>query len=182
MWGWLAVVGGMVAGDLPVGRGPMLPVTERMVTLASGSWVMPGLTFTGALAELATGHLSAGTARAAGAIVALLQLALGVGFAAGLTPALSPPQSSGLLLPWGSTALALLITGLGLALLFLARTAYAPIIIGPVTPSLASFPLFAPAVGPARFPFPLRLLLRPSFPLPPLPTLPPHPHTLPPVE
>ena len=145
----LPLLAGLLAGALPRALAPALPMNEQLVTLASLIVVLPGLTFTVALAELATGHLSAGTARAAGAFVGLLQLALGVGFAAGLTPALSPPTASGLPLPPGSLAVALLMSGLGLALLFRARKADAPVVVLAVAGAWLLISKLAPAVGPA---------------------------------
>lgn len=56
----------------------VVPVDDRLVTLASLIILIPGLTLTVALTELAVGHLSAGVARLAGACVSLLTLTIGV--------------------------------------------------------------------------------------------------------
>ena len=57
------------------------PLDDRLTTLAALILMVPGLTLTVALTELAMGHLSAGSARLAGASVALLTLVLGVAIA-----------------------------------------------------------------------------------------------------
>lgn len=62
------------------------PMDDRLVTLAALILPLPGLTLTVALTELALGHLSAGSARLAGAGVTLLTLVLGVGIAWRMLP------------------------------------------------------------------------------------------------
>lgn len=57
--------------------GRLLPVSATLVTLAGIVSLLPGLTVTVALIELATRHLASGTARLAGAVVTLLQLGIG---------------------------------------------------------------------------------------------------------
>jgi uncharacterized membrane protein YjjP (DUF1212 family) len=59
----------------------IVAIDDRMVTLASLVILLPGLTLTIALTELAVGHLSAGVARLAGACVTLLTLFIGVAIA-----------------------------------------------------------------------------------------------------
>ena len=54
------------------------PHADGVVALATLIVLVPGLTFTTALVELATGHWEAGTARMAGAFGTFLQLAVGV--------------------------------------------------------------------------------------------------------
>ncbi len=55
----------------------VVPLEPRAVTLTAVIILVPGFTLTVALAELATGHLAAGTARAAKAGMTFLQLGLG---------------------------------------------------------------------------------------------------------
>ncbi|MFK8114137.1 MAG: threonine/serine exporter ThrE family protein [Rubripirellula sp.] len=55
-----------------------VPIDDRLVTLAGLIVLIPGLRITVALTELAVGHLSAGVARLAGAIVSLSTLFIGV--------------------------------------------------------------------------------------------------------
>jgi uncharacterized membrane protein YjjP (DUF1212 family) len=74
--------------------GRVLPVSATLVTLAGIVSLLPGLSITVALTELATRHLASGTARLMGAVVTLLQLgigtALGWRLAAVLPRALKP--------------------------------------------------------------------------------------------
>jgi uncharacterized membrane protein YjjP (DUF1212 family) len=57
--------------------GRVFPVSATLVTLAGIVSLLPGLSLTVALTELATRHLASGTARLTGAIVTLLQLGIG---------------------------------------------------------------------------------------------------------
>ncbi len=57
----------------------LVPIDDRLVTLAGLIVMIPGLKLTVALTELAVGHLSAGVARLAGACVSLLTITVGVG-------------------------------------------------------------------------------------------------------
>jgi uncharacterized membrane protein YjjP (DUF1212 family) len=56
----------------------IVPIDDRLVTLAGLIIMIPGLRLTVALTELAVGHLSAGVARLAGACVSLLTITIGV--------------------------------------------------------------------------------------------------------
>ena len=56
----------------------IIPIDDRLVTLAGLIVLIPGLRITVAINELAVGHLSAGVARLAGACVSLLTLTIGV--------------------------------------------------------------------------------------------------------
>mgnify|MGYP000524513257 CR=1 FL=1 len=102
------------------------PHADGIVALATLIVLVPGLTFTTAMVELATGHWSAGTARMAAAFGTFLQLAVGVALGrtladacfAGAVAAQAPA------LPLGP-AWAMFATGvaaLSFALLFRART------------------------------------------------------------
>jgi uncharacterized membrane protein YjjP (DUF1212 family) len=66
-----------VVAALATAIGRVVPVSATLVTLAGIVALLPGLSLTTALTELATGHLASGTARAAGAGVTLLQLGIG---------------------------------------------------------------------------------------------------------
>jgi uncharacterized membrane protein YjjP (DUF1212 family) len=59
----------------------VVPIDDRLVTLASLVILLPGLAITVAMTELAVGHLSAGVARFAGACATLLTLFIGVAIA-----------------------------------------------------------------------------------------------------
>ncbi|MFK7767479.1 MAG: threonine/serine exporter ThrE family protein [Mariniblastus sp.] len=56
----------------------VIPIDDRLVTLAGLIVLVPGLQITVSLNELAVGHLSAGVARLAGGCVSLLTLTIGV--------------------------------------------------------------------------------------------------------
>lgn len=64
----LATLGGAWLGDVSV----------SIVTLAGLVVLLPGLMLVGAMSELATGHLSSGTARAAGAFITFIGIGFGV--------------------------------------------------------------------------------------------------------
>lgn len=69
----------------------VIPINDRLVTLAALILPIPGLTLTIALTELAVGHLSSGSARLAGALVTLFTLVLGVAIAWRMTGAWNRP-------------------------------------------------------------------------------------------
>lgn len=58
--------------------GSVWAISPPLVTLAALIVLLPGMTLTVAIIELATGHLMAGTARLMGAVVGLMQLVVGV--------------------------------------------------------------------------------------------------------
>lgn len=99
------------------------PVTTGEIVLASLIILLPGLTLTLALNELATGHLVSGTARFTGAMMTFLKIGLGVGI--GQRLALFLPgrleETAHPLLPGWTLWAALLITPWALAVLFRAR-------------------------------------------------------------
>jgi uncharacterized membrane protein YjjP (DUF1212 family) len=80
--GLLFPVAGFLAaiGSLGFARA-VAPIDDRIVTLAALIVLVPGFPLTMALTELAMGHLSAGVARLAGAMVTILTLFLGVAIA-----------------------------------------------------------------------------------------------------
>lgn len=71
--GFAAAVGALLAARIAG------PLDDRLVTLAALIVLIPGLTITVSLTELAVGHLSAGIARLSGAGVSLLTMIVGVG-------------------------------------------------------------------------------------------------------
>jgi uncharacterized membrane protein YjjP (DUF1212 family) len=79
--GWLEPLAGFVAALVSYAAAVYLPMDHRLVTLAALVLLLPGLTLTTALTELAVGYWSAGSARLAGAGVILLTLVLGVAIA-----------------------------------------------------------------------------------------------------
>jgi len=80
--GLLFPVAGFLAafGSLAFARW-VVPIDDRIVTLAALIVLVPGFPLTIALTELAMGHLSAGVARLAGAVVTMVTLFLGVAMA-----------------------------------------------------------------------------------------------------
>jgi uncharacterized membrane protein YjjP (DUF1212 family) len=116
--GLAAAAAGVAASLLAV----VVPLEPRAVTLTAVIILVPGFTLTVAMSELATGHLAAGTARAAKAGMAFLQL--GLGAAVGwrlldLLPVLPPPEA----VAWGpeTEALALLVASSAVAVLLKVR-------------------------------------------------------------
>lgn len=99
-----------------------VPVSVPVLTLAGVMALLPGLTLTVALTELATGHLASGTARAMGAAVTFLQLGLGTSFgwqlAALLPRALRVPKEP---LPEWATWVAIPLAAAAFAVSFRAR-------------------------------------------------------------
>ena len=70
----------------------IVPLDDRLVTLAALILPVPGLTLTVALTELTLGHLSSGSARLAGAGVRLITLVMGVALAWNIMPdGMHPP-------------------------------------------------------------------------------------------
>ena len=116
--GWLEPVLGFSAAMLAVLIAQWLPVNDRLITLASLILPIPGLALTIALTELATGHLSSGSARLAGAAVTLFTLVLGVAVAwrlsAGWGQSIPPLEA----LPEWCLWIALAITPLAVAVVF----------------------------------------------------------------
>ncbi len=127
--GLLEPVAGFFAalGSLAVAK-YLYPLDDRLVTLAALVVLLPGLSLTIALTELAVGHLSAGVARLAGALAILLTLVLGVGLAwrVGANWRLLPETVSRL--PSWADGLALLLAPLAFAILFRAGWRQWPII------------------------------------------------------
>ncbi len=106
----------------------LVPIDDRLVTLAGLIILIPGLRLTVALTELAVGHLSAGVARLSGALVSLATLVVGVFLVWRLLDRLHP-QLGPRTLPeayWQWIALAL--APIAFAIVFRARWRQWPII------------------------------------------------------
>ena len=100
----------------------IVPIDDRLVTLAGLIVMIPGLKLTIALTELAVGHLSAGVARLAGACVSLLTIIVGVAIGwriAGSWRNLPVPTTWHL--PDWSQWLAILIAPIAFSIVFKAR-------------------------------------------------------------
>lgn len=116
----------MSATLLAAAAGALWPgLAVAPVIVSSVIVLLPGLTLTLALNELATGHLVSGTARLTGSLMTLLKLGLGVGLGqqlAALAPGLAVGGSGEPVpLPEWTLAAALLLTAPALAVLFRAR-------------------------------------------------------------
>ncbi len=126
-------VAGALAGGLASWASRVLPVSDGVTTLASLIVLLPGLSLTVAMSELATQHLMSGTARFAGAVVSLFQLALGVALSRELIARLFPAASQQLTaapLPAWAELIALGLAPVAFAVLFRARKRDIPWIIG----------------------------------------------------
>ncbi len=108
---------------LALGSTLLHPLATDGPILASLIILLPGLTLTLALNELATGHLVSGTARLTGAMMSFLKIGLGVGIGTKLAgflpggPQIIEPQ----MLPQWTLWVSLIITPFALSILFRAR-------------------------------------------------------------
>ncbi len=137
------------------GLARLLPgLAEAVIGLASVIVLLPGLSLTMAMSELATRHLVSGTARLAGAIMVFLTMAFGVALAHRLLALGSVPvvlelgPSWTTPLPGIGRALGLLLAPLGACVLFQARWRDLPAVtIAGVTGALVST-ITSPSFGP----------------------------------
>lgn len=75
----LPLMAAFVASFAAVGAGALVPgVAPSLLTISALIPILPGLTLTTAMTELATHHLVSGTARLMSALIVLLELGLGV--------------------------------------------------------------------------------------------------------
>jgi uncharacterized membrane protein YjjP (DUF1212 family) len=122
-----------VASTLGVVAARFIPgVSAYVVTLAGIIALLPGLTITTAMTELATRHLASGTARLAGALVHLLGLGFGVALGTRLGTLFSstePTPHVDTLWPLWALGLAVLVAGLAFLVLVRARPADAPWVV-----------------------------------------------------
>lgn len=100
-------------------------------TLAGLIVLLPGMTLTTAMAELATRHLSSGTSRLAAAAITFLGLGLGVTLGYGVAALVAGDPLPGASLPMSSTwnVAALVVGGLGFAVLLKAERRDTPWIV-----------------------------------------------------
>ena len=172
-----------LASFLATASAHVLPVREGIVTMSALIVLIPGLTFTVAMSELAARHLASGTARLAGAMTTFLTMAFGVAVGRVLALRLvgDPPAHVDLATFAGfASYVAVPVAAVAFVVLFQARWRHLPVVtavgaIGFLTtsqsaalvgPELAAF-LGALAVGLASNGY-ARLFLRPaSVPLVP---------------
>ncbi len=144
----------MTATLLAVVAGALWPsLAVAPVVVSSIIVLLPGLTLTVALNELATGHLVSGTARLTGSLMTLLKLGLGVGLGqqlATLVPALAVRAGAQpTALPDWTLAPALLVTVPALGVLFRARWRELPWMLAAVVTAFGGARLGVHLLGPA---------------------------------
>ncbi len=107
------------------------PLSVLVTTIAGLIVLMPGLTLTTAMSELATRHLASGTARFSGAMITFLSITFGVALgnrlgaaAVGLPPAVDPSA-----LPWWASVAALAVAPLCFTVILRAEPRDAPWIV-----------------------------------------------------
>ena len=106
-----------------IAAGLGLPVSAHIVTLAGLIVLIPGLTLTVAVAEIATRNLVSGTSRLSGAIVVFLEITFGVAIADTIAVRFLEPVSSGAptaLPPW-TEPIALVLAACAITVLFRAH-------------------------------------------------------------
>ena len=110
------------------------PHADDVVTLASLIVLVPGLSFTVGMVELASRHWSSGTARLAGAAVTFLTLAFGVALgrvaAVGILGGGEAPAAISVAPPTWAVPVALVLGSIGFAILFQARARELAVILG----------------------------------------------------
>lgn len=125
----------------------VMPIDDRLTTLAGLIVLIPGLKLTIGLTELAVGHLSAGTARIAGALVSLVTLFVGVALVwrvAGVMRQLPNPHIA--VPPWAPW-MALVIAAIGFAIVFGAGLRQWPVILGVSIAGVTTNWILSPAFG-----------------------------------
>jgi uncharacterized membrane protein YjjP (DUF1212 family) len=132
-----APLAAFVAALLSLLAEPLLGVQAHVTSLAALIVLIPGLSLTLAMTELATRHLISGTARLAGALSVFVTMAFGVAVARAIASAWIVAAEPGSLelasgwttaLPGWTRALALALAPLGFCVLFQARRADLPAI------------------------------------------------------
>lgn len=109
----------------------MGPLSVAVAMLSGLIVLIPGLTLTTALSELARRHLASGTARLSGAIITFLSIAFGVAVGSRVGAAIfgPPPTAPAELLPPEAGLVALIVAPLCFTIIFRAELREAPWII-----------------------------------------------------
>jgi uncharacterized membrane protein YjjP (DUF1212 family) len=141
-----------LAAAVAVGVSRLLPGTSpSVVTLSGIIALLPGLTLTSAMLELASRHLASGTARFAGGAVSLLGLGFGVALgSAAAARALPPPVAvqHAHVWPLPLQGLAVLVASLSFMVLLRARWRDAPAIVAAGALAFGGNALGGRALGP----------------------------------
>lgn len=94
------LLGSMVASVSAAVAGVFLPdLAVQLATVAGIYMLVPGLSLTTAMNEIATGHLVSGTARVSGALVSFLSIAVGVAVGGALVASLYPEAPAPVVTP-----------------------------------------------------------------------------------
>lgn len=101
---------------------PWIAISPTLVTLAALVVLLPGMSLTVAMTELATRNLIAGTARVMSTVIVLLQLVVGVALGERLANAVVTVRTTTPVeLPWWSQWVALIASALGMAIIVQAQ-------------------------------------------------------------
>ncbi|MBX3249252.1 MAG: threonine/serine exporter family protein [Myxococcales bacterium] len=140
-----AALSGLATGIWP-------ELSRTIGTIAGVLFLLPGLTLTTAMNEIATGHLVSGTARFSKSLMALLQLGFGAVLGAKLVelaPFVGPGGEGERLAPWAVWS-AFLAALFGLAVLLRASWRDAPYFAVAAVITYATVQLASPRLGPAE--------------------------------
>lgn len=142
---------GLSVATLAAGAGRFgFPVSTYVVTLSALIILVPGLTLTVAMTELATKNLVSGSARFAGAMLTFLTIAFGVGLGLKLGSLLAGPSTALVPspLPGWTEILSLVVTAAALTVLFRAHPKELPWILAAAILGMQSARLGANLFGP----------------------------------
>lgn len=114
---------GLLTTFLLAGARGLVPLATDGVLLAALIVLLPGLTLTVSLTELATGHLLSGTTRLTSAIIVLVQLGFGLAVGGVLGNAVFGPTApaAATLVPWWAVLVSLGVTAAAFTVLLKAR-------------------------------------------------------------
>ena len=151
------LLGSVVASVTAALAGMFLPdLAIQLATVAGIYMLMPGLSLTTAMNEVATGHLVSGTARFAGALVSFLSIAVGVSLGGALIASLSRGALAPAVLPpraafWPFVGLVVALPAVMVLLRAQLRDALPTFLVATCAFSAGqlSTPLFGDALGPS---------------------------------
>lgn len=151
------LLGSVVASVTAALAGMFMPdLAIQLATVAGIYMLMPGLSLTTAMNEVATGHLVSGTARFAGALVSFLSIAVGVSLGGALIASLSRAAAVPAALPpraafWPFVGLLVALPAVMVLLRAQLRDALPTFLVatGAFSAGQLSTPLFGDALGPS---------------------------------
>lgn len=145
------LVASFLASILAAASSWWLGGAAQVATLAGLIVLVPGLTLTVAMAELATRNLVSGTARLMAAGIVFLEIGLGVALGETVSAALfeSPPAVTTIAPAAWTEGLALVFSSVGVTMLFQARLSRLPVIVAACFLSFWGARLGAQLFGPA---------------------------------